>query len=73
MGIFDKAKDLAAQHNETVAKGIDKAAEVLDAKTGGQHRDKIDRGAAELKERLDDPHNPADPPPAPPAPPVPPA
>ena len=35
MGIFDKAKDLLNEHNATVDQGIDKAANLIDEKTGG--------------------------------------
>lgn len=54
MGIFDKAKDLANEHNEQVDQGIDKAAEVIDEKTGGQHTDKIEQGAQQAKDAMDD-------------------
>lgn len=60
MGIFDKAKDLAGQHNEQVDQGIDKVADLIDQKTGGQHSDKIDQAAEQAKKSLDDP-NAADP------------
>jgi hypothetical protein len=52
--MFDKAKDLLREHGDTVDKAIDKAAEVVDEKTGGQHRDKIDRVVAEAKKRTGD-------------------
>lgn len=54
MGIFDKAKDLANQHNAQVDQGIDKAAEIIDQKTGGQHTDKIQEGAQQAKDAVDD-------------------
>lgn len=60
MGIgdfVDKAKDLAAEHEDKVSDGIDKAAEMVDEKTGGNYSDKIEEGAEKAKdfvEGLDD-------------------
>jgi hypothetical protein len=51
MGIFDKAKDLAAGHSDKIEQGIDKAAEIADAKTGGEHTDKIEQGAESAKDQ----------------------
>lgn len=54
MGIFDKAKDLLNQHSDKVDQGIDKAAEVIDQKTGGQHTEQINQGAEQAKRAMDD-------------------
>ncbi len=60
MGIgsfFKKAKDLAAEHEDQIAAGIDKAAELIDEKTGGKYSDQIEGGADRAKdfvENLDD-------------------
>ncbi len=54
MGIFDKAKDLVNEHNDKVDQGIDKAAEVIDQKTGGQHTGQINQGAEQAKQALDE-------------------
>lgn len=54
MGIFDKAKDLANEHNEQVDQGIDKAAEIIDQKTGGEHTEQIREGAQQAKDAIDD-------------------
>ena len=43
MGIFDKAKDLAAEHDDKVDEGIEKAGDFLNEKTGGAHKEMIDR------------------------------
>jgi hypothetical protein len=51
VSLFDKAKDLARQHEDTIAKGLDKAAKLVDQKTGGKHRDKIDKVVEEAKKR----------------------
>ena len=53
MGIFDKAKDLLSEHNDKVDQGIDKAAEVIDQKTGGQHTEQINQGAEQAKRAMD--------------------
>lgn len=58
MSIFDKVKgkaaDLARDHGEKVAKGVDKAADAANRRTGGQHADKIRDGAERAKRALDD-------------------
>ncbi len=54
MGIFDKAKDLAAQHNDKIDSGIDQAASFLDQKTGGQHSEQIDGVSDQVKDKIDD-------------------
>ena len=54
MGIFDKAKDLVNEHNDKVDQGIDKAAEIIDEKTGGQHTEQIHHGAQQAKDAMDD-------------------
>ena len=54
MGIFDKAKDLLAEHGDKVDSGIDKAAEFVDQKTGGQHHEKIAGATGQVKGKLDE-------------------
>ncbi len=60
MGIGDfveKAKDLAAEHEDKVSDGIEKVADVIDDKTEGKYSDQIDQGvekAKDLVEGLDD-------------------
>ena len=49
MGLFDKAKELAGQHADKVEQAIDKAADVVDEKTGGKYGDKLDKGAEAAK------------------------
>ena len=53
MGFSDflnKAKDLADQHDEQVDQGLEKAGDLADERTGGQHRDQIDRGVDAAQE-----------------------
>jgi len=54
MGIFDKAKDLANEHNQQVDQAVDKMADLADEKTGGQHADKVDQAAQQVKNGIDD-------------------
>ncbi|WP_152363455.1 antitoxin [Microlunatus speluncae] len=51
MGIFDKAKDMLGDNQESVDQGIDQAADFVDEKTGGQHSEQIDQGADFAKEQ----------------------
>ena len=49
MGFLDKIKNLAGQHADKVEGAIDKAADVVDEKTGGKYADQIDKGAEAAK------------------------
>ena len=49
MGLFDKARELAGQHADKVGDAIDKAADMVDEKTGGKYADHIDKGAEAAK------------------------
>ncbi len=53
MGMLDKAKDLISGNKEQVKGGIDKAADLVDDKTGNQHSDKIDTAAEKAKDAID--------------------
>ncbi|MGD2101997.1 MAG: antitoxin [Acidimicrobiia bacterium] len=56
MGIgdfVDKAKDLAAENKDAVKDGIDKAGDLVDEKTGGEHTDKIEQGEEAAKDFVD--------------------
>ena len=46
----DKAKDLLGQHADQADKGIDKAREVVDDKTGGKFSDQLSTAADKAKE-----------------------
>jgi hypothetical protein len=54
MGIFDKAKDLAAEHSDAVEGGIDKAGDAVDEKTGGEYTEKIEQGEDVATEKAED-------------------
>ncbi len=47
--ITDKAKDLLNKNEEKVEQGLDKAADVIDEKTGHKHTDKIDSAVDKIK------------------------
>lgn len=45
----DKAKELIGDHADKVEDGVDKAADLIDEKTGGKYTDKIDGAAEKVK------------------------
>jgi len=57
VGFLDDAKDkLGAavdQHGDKIGSGLDKAAGLIDDKTGGRFSDKIEAGTEKAKEALD--------------------
>jgi len=57
MGFLDKITDAVEEHSDQAEKVIDKAAELIDDKTGHAHGKQIDQAAAKAKdfvEKLDD-------------------
>lgn len=56
MGFIDKIKDLVGGNADKAGSAIDKAADMIDDKTGNKHTDHIDGAAAKVKdvvEKLD--------------------
>jgi hypothetical protein len=51
MSFLDKAKDFADDHDEQVDKGIGKAGDQLDDRTGDKYSQQIDKGVDEAQER----------------------
>lgn len=51
MGIFDKAKDAINDNADKIDGAVDKAAELIDEKTGGKHADKIDKVQDTIKDK----------------------
>lgn len=49
----EKAVDVVTENRDKIDKGIDKAAEMADRKTGGKHTDKIDETAHSVGGKLD--------------------
>jgi hypothetical protein len=61
VGLFDdvkklagEAKDAVADHDEQVIDGIDKVADLVDDKTGGKHKDTIEKAAGKAKGAVED-------------------
>ncbi|AKK02072.1 antitoxin [Corynebacterium epidermidicanis] len=52
MGIFDSAKDLAAQHPDKVDLGVEKLGDAVDAKTDGKHAEHVDRAQDLARDHL---------------------
>lgn len=52
MGIFDKIKDIAKQNPEKADEVIEKAGDMIDAKTEGKYADKVDQAQELAKEKL---------------------
>jgi antitoxin protein of toxin-antitoxin system len=51
MGFMDKAKDLADKHDEQVDKGLDKAGDQVDQRTGNKYSSQIDKGVDQAQQR----------------------
>ena len=54
MGFLDKIKDLVGGNADKAKDAVDKTADVVDDKTGGQDSDKIDMGADKINDVIDD-------------------
>jgi hypothetical protein len=50
MGFIDKIKDVVGDNADKADAAIDKAADVIDDKTGNAHTDKIDAAAEKAKD-----------------------
>jgi hypothetical protein len=48
---MDKSKDFADQHDEQVDKGLERAGDEVDERTGDKYGEKIDKGVDEAQER----------------------
>ncbi|MGE5695992.1 MAG: antitoxin [Candidatus Sericytochromatia bacterium] len=53
MGFLDKAKDLLAKNADKVDTAIDKAADIVDSKTQGKYKDKVDKVQEAAKKAMD--------------------
>lgn len=54
MSFLDKAKDLAGEHGDKIGEGLDKAADLINEKTGGKFEGQIDAGVEKAKDLLGD-------------------
>ncbi|WP_343230801.1 antitoxin [Yinghuangia seranimata] len=52
MGLLDTIKEKLAPHGDKASQAVDKAADVVDEKTGGKYGDQIDAGAEKAKDVL---------------------
>ncbi len=50
MGLMDKAKDMADQHDEQVDQGLEKAGDQIDQRTGDKYSAQIDKGVDEAQQ-----------------------
>ena len=53
MGFMDKIKQTVGGHTDKASSVIDKAADMVDEKTGNKHSDKIDNAVAKAKDAVD--------------------
>ncbi len=53
MSFLDKAKDLLAKNADKVDTAIDKAADIVDEKTQGKYKDKVDKVQEAAKKAVD--------------------
>lgn len=51
MGLFDKAKDLAAENSDKIDDAVDQGADLVDEKTGGKYGEQIDQGSEFAKDK----------------------
>lgn len=51
MGLMDKAKRAVQGRSEKIERGVDQAAKAVDKRTGGKYRDKLTKGAEQVKSR----------------------
>lgn len=61
MGLLDKAKDLLNKNKGKVPQGVDKATDVVDQKTGGKHRDNLEKVDDAARKYAGEPATPASP------------
>ncbi|WP_330174980.1 antitoxin [Streptomyces sp. NBC_01498] len=52
MSMLDKLKGLVKGREDTVRKGVDKAGDAVDKKTGGKYQGQVDTAQEKLNEQL---------------------
>jgi hypothetical protein len=62
MSVLDKVKGMLKGHESQASKGVDKAGDLIDEKTGGKYASQVDKGQDQAKKQLgvDDQAPPAD-------------
>ena len=57
MGFLDKLKGVTSkavdQHGDKISKGVSRAGDLIDKKTGGKYTDKIKQGEQQVDDSLD--------------------
>lgn len=51
-GNKSKARDLARQHDDKIDDGIDRTGHLTDERTGGKHRERMDRGGDQAQDSI---------------------
>jgi MT0933-like antitoxin protein len=52
MSIIDKVKEMLGQHGDKAEKGIDKAGDMINDKTGGKYSDKVESAQEKARDML---------------------
>lgn len=52
MSMMDKLKQMMKGHESQVGKGVDKAGDAVDKKTGDKYKSQVDTGQDQLKNRF---------------------
>ncbi|MGX2998558.1 antitoxin [Streptomyces sp. JNUCC 64] len=52
MSMLDKLKNALKGHGDQVSKGVDKAGDYVDGKTGNKYQSQVDKGQEVLKDQL---------------------
>jgi hypothetical protein len=53
MSIVDKVKQMLGQHSDHARKGVDKAGDMFDERTGGKYSDKVDKAQDKAGDYID--------------------
>jgi hypothetical protein len=54
MSIVDKVKEMLGKNTDKAKKGVDKAGDMFDQRTGGKYADKVDRAQERARKYADD-------------------
>jgi hypothetical protein len=53
MSIVDKVKEMLGQHSDKAKRGVEKAGDMADERTGGKYSDKIDKAQEKGSDYID--------------------
>ncbi|MFD3655715.1 antitoxin [Streptomyces sp. 24-1644] len=65
MSAMDKIKKMLKGHEDQASKGVDKAGDMIDDRTQGKYRDKVDTAQDKLRQQLGTDRDQGTPPPPP--------